>query len=124
MCRAVFVNHEPVVVDKVRAGTYQQLSHLEQLFSGKVNAAVNSARGHHTIGKRRSLTSLKPHKEADNRTDRKVCWCALHVMEVRALVSAKLHDVDLSAGRDGRWLCRTMQSCACTFCWNTLSLLL
>ena len=92
LCRAAFVNLEPAVVGKVRAGTYQQLSHLEQLIWGKENAADNFARGHHTIGKR-SLTSLRPHKEADNCIGRKVCWCALHVVEVWALVSAQFHDV-------------------------------
>ena len=44
ICRAVFVNFEPAVVEKVRIGTYQELSHLEQLFSGKEDAADNSAR--------------------------------------------------------------------------------
>ena len=87
--------------------------------------AVNSARGHHTIGKRRSLTSLRPHKEAENCTGRKVCWCALHVVEVRTgsgLGSASRCRLVRRSRRP--WLSRTMQSCACTFCWNTLNLLL
>ena len=63
MCRAVFVNFEPVVVEQVRTGTYQQLS--LQLFSGKENARRQFARGHHTIGKRQTADLLRPHKEAE-----------------------------------------------------------
>ncbi|GAA0147348.1 tubulin [Lithospermum erythrorhizon] len=33
--RAVFVELEPTVIDKVRTGTYRQLFHPEQLISGK-----------------------------------------------------------------------------------------
>ena len=43
---------EPTVVDEVRAGTYRQLFHPEQLISGKEDAANNFARGHYTVGKR------------------------------------------------------------------------
>ncbi|KAK8748359.1 hypothetical protein OTU49_016096 [Cherax quadricarinatus] len=49
--RAVFVDLEPSVVDEVRAGTYRQLFHPEQLITGKEDAANNYARGHYTIGK-------------------------------------------------------------------------
>ncbi|XP_015430801.1 PREDICTED: tubulin alpha chain-like [Dufourea novaeangliae] len=49
--RAVFVDLEPTVVDEVRAGTYKQLFHPEQLITGKEDAANNYARGHYTIGK-------------------------------------------------------------------------
>nr|XP_058937330.1 tubulin alpha-8 chain isoform X3 [Kogia breviceps] len=49
--RAVMVDLEPTVVDEVRAGTYRQLFHPEQLISGKEDAANNYARGHYTVGK-------------------------------------------------------------------------
>jgi tubulin alpha len=49
--RTVFVDLEPTVVDEVRAGTYRQLFHPEQLITGKEDAANNYARGHYTIGK-------------------------------------------------------------------------
>ncbi|KYO36639.1 hypothetical protein Y1Q_0024324 [Alligator mississippiensis] len=49
--RAVMVDLEPTVVDEVRAGTYRQLFHPEQLITGKEDAANNYARGHYTIGK-------------------------------------------------------------------------
>uniref|UniRef100_A0A3Q3B9Q8 Tubulin/FtsZ 2-layer sandwich domain-containing protein n=1 Tax=Kryptolebias marmoratus TaxID=37003 RepID=A0A3Q3B9Q8_KRYMA len=68
--RAVFVDLEPTVIDEVRAGTYRQLFHPEQLISGKEDAANNYARGHYTIGKEiidpvldriRKLTNLVPY---------------------------------------------------------------
>lgn len=37
--------------DEVRAGTFRQLFHPEQLITGKEDAANNYARGHYTIGK-------------------------------------------------------------------------
>ena len=43
--RTVFVDLEPSVVDEVRTGTYRQLYHLEQLISGKEDAANKYARG-------------------------------------------------------------------------------
>ncbi|CAN6454206.1 unnamed protein product [Victoria cruziana] len=49
--RAIFVDLEPTVIDEVRAGTYRQLFHPEQLISGKEDAANNFARGHYTVGK-------------------------------------------------------------------------
>merc|ERR1712021_91663 len=49
--RSVFLDLEPTVIDEVRAGTYRQLFHPEQLISGKEDAANNFARGHYTIGK-------------------------------------------------------------------------
>ncbi|VEL06953.1 unnamed protein product [Protopolystoma xenopodis] len=49
--RSVFVDLEPSVIDEVRAGTYRQLFHPEQLITGKEDAANNYARGHYTIGK-------------------------------------------------------------------------
>nr|XP_017448333.2 tubulin alpha-8 chain isoform X1 [Rattus norvegicus] len=49
--RAVMVDLEPTVVDEVRAGTYRQLFHPEQLITGKEDAANNYARGHYTVGK-------------------------------------------------------------------------
>jgi tubulin alpha len=39
------------LVDEVRAGTYRQLFHPEQLITGKEDAANNYARGHYTVGK-------------------------------------------------------------------------
>lgn len=45
------VDLEPTVVDEVRAGTYRQLFHPEQLITGKEDAANNYARGHYTVGK-------------------------------------------------------------------------
>lgn len=41
----------PLLVDEVRAGTYRQLFHPEQLITGKEDAANNYARGHYTVGK-------------------------------------------------------------------------
>jgi len=38
------------VLDEVRAGTYKQLFHPEQMITGKEDAANNYARGHYTIG--------------------------------------------------------------------------
>ncbi|KAF6099691.1 hypothetical protein HJG60_011457 [Phyllostomus discolor] len=49
--RAVFVDLELTVVDKVHAGTYHQLFHPEQLITGKEDAANNYACGHYTTGK-------------------------------------------------------------------------
>ncbi|RMC02710.1 hypothetical protein DUI87_19899 [Hirundo rustica rustica] len=49
--RAVMVDLEPSVVDEVRAGTFRELFHPEQLITGKEDAANNYARGHYTIGK-------------------------------------------------------------------------
>ncbi|NXY20111.1 TBA8 protein, partial [Atrichornis clamosus] len=49
--RAVMVDLEPTVVDEVRAGTFRDLFHPEQLITGKEDAANNYARGHYTIGK-------------------------------------------------------------------------
>uniref|UniRef100_A0A3P9BUD2 Tubulin, alpha 8 like 5 n=3 Tax=Haplochromini TaxID=319058 RepID=A0A3P9BUD2_9CICH len=49
--RAIYVDLEPTVIDEVRAGTYRQLFHPEQLITGKEDAANNYARGHYTIGK-------------------------------------------------------------------------
>lgn len=39
------------MTDEVRAGTYRQLFHPEQLITGKEDAANNYARGHYTVGK-------------------------------------------------------------------------
>ncbi|XP_010019482.1 PREDICTED: tubulin alpha-8 chain-like, partial [Nestor notabilis] len=47
--RAVMVDLEPSVVDEVRAGTFRELFHPEQLITGKEDAANNYARGHYTI---------------------------------------------------------------------------
>lgn len=41
----------PLLIDEVRAGTYRQLFHPEQLITGKEDAANNYARGHYTVGK-------------------------------------------------------------------------
>jgi len=38
------------ILDEVRAGTYKQLFHPEQMITGKEDAANNYARGHYTIG--------------------------------------------------------------------------
>lgn len=46
--RALFIDLEPTVMDEVRAGTYRQLFHPQQLISGKEDAANNFARGHYT----------------------------------------------------------------------------
>ncbi|XP_032077720.1 tubulin alpha-4 chain-like [Thamnophis elegans] len=56
--RAIMVDLEQTVVDEVRAGTYRQLFHPEQLITGKEDAANNYARGHYTIGKDRIELSL------------------------------------------------------------------
>lgn len=42
----------------MRAGTYRQLFHPEQLITGKEDAANNYARGHYTIGKDRIELAL------------------------------------------------------------------
>ncbi|KAG8479647.1 hypothetical protein CXB51_029385 [Gossypium anomalum] len=49
--RALFIDLEPTVMDEVRAGTYRQLFHPQQLISGKEDAANNFARGHYTAGR-------------------------------------------------------------------------
>ncbi len=49
--RAVFVDLEPTVVVEIHTDTYRQLSHPEQLITGKEDAANNYARGHNSIGK-------------------------------------------------------------------------
>lgn len=49
--KAVRCNGAPLLVDEVRAGTYRQLFHPEQLITGKEDAANNYARGHYTVGK-------------------------------------------------------------------------
>ena len=49
--RAVFVDLEPTVIDKIYTGTYRKLFHPEQLITGKEDAANNYARGHYTVGK-------------------------------------------------------------------------
>ncbi|KAF5185483.1 Tubulin alpha chain [Thalictrum thalictroides] len=46
----IFVDLEPIVIDKVRTGICRQLFHLEQLISSKENAAYNFARGHYAVG--------------------------------------------------------------------------
>ncbi|XP_077791731.1 tubulin alpha-8 chain-like [Podarcis muralis] len=56
--RAIMVDLEQTVVDEVRAGTYRQLFHPEQLITGKEDAANNYARGHYTIGKDRIELAL------------------------------------------------------------------
>ena len=48
LTRAIFIDLEPSVIDEVRTGSYRQLFHLEQLISGKEDAANNFARGHYT----------------------------------------------------------------------------
>ncbi len=53
-------------LDEIRAGTYRQLFHPEQLISGKEDAANNFARGHYTIGKELIETSVdKIRRQAD-----------------------------------------------------------
>ncbi|XP_016192627.1 tubulin alpha chain-like, partial [Arachis ipaensis] len=47
----VFVDLEPTVIDEVRAGTYCQLFHLEELISGKEDATKNFAKGYYIVSK-------------------------------------------------------------------------
>ncbi|KAJ3604608.1 hypothetical protein NHX12_029348 [Muraenolepis orangiensis] len=49
--RAVFVDLEPTVIDKVRSGTYRQLFNPEQLITGKEDAANNFAQGRYNKGR-------------------------------------------------------------------------
>uniref|UniRef100_A0A8I3QB72 Tubulin alpha chain n=1 Tax=Canis lupus familiaris TaxID=9615 RepID=A0A8I3QB72_CANLF len=51
--RAVMVDYgdDCRMWNEVRAGTYRQLFHPEQLITGKEDAANNYARGHYTVGK-------------------------------------------------------------------------
>ena len=49
--RAICVELEPSVVDKIHTGTYCSLWHPEQLITGKEDVANNYARGHYTVGK-------------------------------------------------------------------------
>jgi tubulin alpha len=49
--RAVYVDLVPTMCNEVRSGTYRQLYHPEQIFSGKEDAANNYTRGHYTIVK-------------------------------------------------------------------------
>jgi tubulin alpha len=46
LLRTVFVELEPITVDKMWTGTYRQLFHPEQIINGKEGALDNSARDH------------------------------------------------------------------------------
>ena len=73
VCRAIFVDLEPTVIDEIRTGTYRNLFHPEtvslvmifavpilslQMITGKEDAANNYARGHYTIGKEQILLTV------------------------------------------------------------------
>ncbi|CDW53125.1 tubulin alpha chain [Trichuris trichiura] len=58
--RAMFVDLEPSVVDKVRCGNLSRLFHPDFMLSGKEDAANNYARGHYTVGK----TMIEPVMES------------------------------------------------------------
>ncbi|XP_075734312.1 tubulin alpha chain-like isoform X1 [Rhipicephalus microplus] len=49
--RAVFIEHEPTVVDEVRSGSCRQLYHPKKMISGNEGAAKNYTHDHYTIGK-------------------------------------------------------------------------
>ncbi|KAI6661015.1 Alpha-tubulin [Oopsacas minuta] len=49
--RAVFMDLEPSVIDKVRKGHYSNMYNPSQLISGKEDASNNYARGHYTVGR-------------------------------------------------------------------------
>ncbi|KAM0061401.1 putative tubulin [Helianthus debilis subsp. tardiflorus] len=51
--RAIFVDLEPTVTEKVRTGSYRQLFFSEQLMCGKEDVENNFARGHYTNFERR-----------------------------------------------------------------------
>ncbi|KAL4286318.1 hypothetical protein AHAS_Ahas19G0074200 [Arachis hypogaea] len=48
---AVFVDLDPTVIDEVRAGTYCQLFHPDQLISGMEDAVNNFVKEHYTVSK-------------------------------------------------------------------------
>ena len=54
--RAVFIELEPTVIDKVHTGTYHQLFHPEQLITGKEDAVITMPMDSTPLA-RRSLTS-------------------------------------------------------------------
>ena len=49
--RALFVDMEPAVVDKIRMGSHRQLFHADQMMTGMEVAACNYCRGHYTVGR-------------------------------------------------------------------------
>ena len=42
---------EPTCIDEIRSGAYKELFHIENLISGKEDAANVYARGYHMLGK-------------------------------------------------------------------------
>ncbi|XP_017651124.1 tubulin alpha chain-like 3 [Nannospalax galili] len=46
--RALFMDLEPTVIDRIRVGKYHSLFHPEQLVNGKEDASNNYARGHYS----------------------------------------------------------------------------
>uniref|UniRef100_A0A8C6QMZ5 Tubulin alpha chain n=1 Tax=Nannospalax galili TaxID=1026970 RepID=A0A8C6QMZ5_NANGA len=48
--RALFMDLEPTVIDRIRVGKYHSLFHPEQLVNGKEDASNNYARGHYSVG--------------------------------------------------------------------------
>ncbi len=70
MPRAVYVDLVPTMCNEVRSGTYRQLYHPEQIFSGKEDTANNYTRGHYTIVKEIvDLVLDRIQKLADNCTE-------------------------------------------------------
>ena len=67
--RCLFLDLEQTVIDEVRTGSYRQLSHPEQLISGKEDTAYNFAGVHYTIGRKIVDLALdRIRKLADNCT--------------------------------------------------------
>ncbi|KAL4365638.1 hypothetical protein HN51_026079 [Arachis hypogaea] len=65
----VFVDLEPTKIDEVKADTYCQLFHPEQLISDKEDTANNFAKGHYTVSKEIiNLCLNHVHKLANNCT--------------------------------------------------------
>jgi tubulin alpha len=67
--RAIFVDLEPNVIDKIRAGPYKNLFHPEQIIKGKEDAANNYARGHYTVGKEYIDVTLERIRKLAERCD-------------------------------------------------------
>jgi hypothetical protein len=67
--RAIFVDLEPNVIDKIRTGPYKNLFHPEQLIKGKEDAANNYARGHYTVGKEYIDVTLERIRKLAERCD-------------------------------------------------------
>ena len=137
--RCVFLDLEPAVIEEVTTGTCRQLLHLEQLISGKEDAASNFARGHYTI--RREIVDLcldRIRKLADNCTGLQGLLVFQAVGGGCGLGFLLLERLSVDNGKESKWASEsthphrsapllsshTTLSCALTPFWSTLTSLL